>query len=57
MPWPGIACQAIEYAHSRGVLHRDIKPNNIMLGSFGETQVIDWGLARIARVTQMRADR
>ncbi len=41
-------CQAIEYAHSRGVLHRDIKPNNIMLGSFGETQVIDWGLARIA---------
>lgn len=42
------ACQAIEYAHSRGVLHRDIKPNNIMLGSFGETQVIDWGLARIA---------
>lgn len=42
------ACQAIEYAHSRGVLHRDIKPNNIMLGSFGETQVIDWGLARVA---------
>ena len=42
------ACQAIEYAHSRGVLHRDIKPDNIMLGSFGETQVIDWGLARIA---------
>jgi serine/threonine-protein kinase len=41
------ACQAIEYAHSRGVLHRDIKPSNIMLGSFGETQVIDWGLARI----------
>lgn len=42
------ACQAIEYAHSRGVLHRDIKPGNIMLGSFGETQVIDWGLARVA---------
>lgn len=57
MSWPGIACQAIEYAHSRGELHRDIKPNNIMLGSFGETQVIDWGLARIARVKRMRADR
>ena len=48
-------CDAVAFAHAHGVIHRDLKPQNIMIGSFGEVLVLDWGVAKILE-PQINAD-
>jgi serine/threonine-protein kinase len=56
LPQLAAVADAVAYAHSRRVVHRDLKPDNVVVGDFGETVIIDWGLAKIVDITDEESD-